>query len=118
MIGKRELGLMKSTAYLINVTRAAIIQEEPLFRALKKRWSAGAALDVWWPPHWWDSTWNQSGRSPACPFWELQNVIATPHSIGSSVKLSDTVLRIIAENITRVAKGKQPINQIDTNLKY
>lgn len=118
MIGERELGLMKPTAYIINVARAAIIQEKPLFRALKERWIAGAALDVWWPPHWWDPKWNRNGTSPRCPFWELPNVIATPHSIGSSDKRSDTALRIIAENIARIAKGQPPINQVDKNLQY
>jgi phosphoglycerate dehydrogenase-like enzyme len=118
MIGEHELGLMKPTAYIINVARAAIIQEKPLFRALKEKRIAGAALDVWWPPHWWDSKWNRNGMSPQYRFWELPNVIATPHSIGSSDKRSKTALRIIAENITRVAKGQPPINQVNKNLQY
>jgi len=118
MIGERELGLMKQTAYIINVARAAIIQEKPLFKALKEGWIAGAALDVWWPPHWWDPTWNRSGTFPLCPFWELPNVIATPHNIGSTDKSSDITLRIIAENIVRLAEGKPPINQVDKNLQY
>ena len=118
MIGEHELGLMKQTAYIINVARAAIIQEKPLFKALKEGWIAGAALDVWWPPHWWDPKWNPSGTLPLYPFWELPNVIATPHNIGSTDKSSDITLRIIAENIVRVADGKPPINQVDKNLQY
>ncbi len=118
MIGERELGLMKQTAYIINVARAAIIQEKPLFKALKEGWIAGAALDVWWPPHWWDSKWNMNGTLPLCPFWELPNVIATPHNIGSTDISSDITLKIIAENIVRVAEGKSPINQVDKNLQY
>jgi D-3-phosphoglycerate dehydrogenase len=118
MIGERELRLMKQTAFIINIARAAIIQEEPLFRALKERWIAGAALDVWWLPHWWDPTWNRNGKSPRYPFWELPNVIATPHSIGSSDTRSDEALRIIAENITRITKGQPPINQVNKTLQY
>ena len=118
MIGEREFRLMKPTAYLVNVARADIIQEEPLYRALKEGWIAGAALDVWWPPHWWDPGWNPSGRTPDYPIWELPNVIATPHNIGSSDMRSDAGLNIIAENIRRITEGKPPINQVDKKLQY
>ncbi len=118
MIGERQLRLMKSTAYIVNVARAAIIQEEPLYRALKEGWIAGAAIDVWWPPHWWDPVWNPAGLTPKYPIWKLPNVIATPHNIGSTDTPIDTGIRIIAENIRRVAEGKPPINQVDKTLQY
>jgi phosphoglycerate dehydrogenase-like enzyme len=119
MIGEEELHLMKPTAYIVNVARAAIIQEQPLYRALKEGRIAGAALDVWWAPHWWDPVWNPEGRDPSdYPFWELPNVIATPHNIVSTDSRSDAALRIMAENITRIAEGKEPINQVDKKLQY
>jgi len=119
MIGEEELRLMKPTAYIVNVARAAIIQEQPLYRALKEGRIAGAALDVWWTPHWWDPVWNPEGRGPSdYPFWELPNVIATPHNIVSTDSRSDAALRIMAENITRIAEGKEPINQVDKKLQY
>jgi glyoxylate reductase len=46
MINERTLRLMKSTAYLINTTRGPVVDEKALYRALKERWIAGAALDV------------------------------------------------------------------------
>jgi D-3-phosphoglycerate dehydrogenase len=119
LIGERELRLMKPTAYLVNIARAGILQEEPLYRALNEGWIAGAALDVWWPPHWWNPQWRaRAGRGPAYPIWELPNVIATPHNIGSSDRRSDAGLQIIAENIRRIADGKPPINQVDKTLQY
>lgn len=118
MIGESQLRLMKRTAYLVNVARAAIIQEEPLYRALKEEWIAGAAIDVWWPPHWWDASWNTSGDSPLYPIWQLPNVIATPHNIGWTDSPSDEWIRIIAENIRRVAEGKPPLKQVDKALQY
>jgi phosphoglycerate dehydrogenase-like enzyme len=118
MIGEHELHLMKPTAYIINVARAAILQEEPMYRALKERWIAGAALDVWWPPHWWDPRWNPNGRTPDTSIWKLPNVIATPHNIGSSDTPSDAGFNIIVENIHRIASGKAPINQVDKKLQY
>jgi len=119
MIGEEELRAMKPTAYLVNVARAAIIQEEPLYRALKEGWIAGAALDVWWTPHFWDPLWNKEGRPPSMhPFWELPNVICTPHSIVSTDSRSDAGLNIMVENILRVKRGEPPINQVDKRLRY
>jgi phosphoglycerate dehydrogenase-like enzyme len=118
MIGEHELRIMKSTACIVNIARAAIIQEEPLYRALKEGWIAGVALDVWWPPHWWDPVWNVNGQTPKYPIWTLPNVIATPHNIGSTDTRVDTGIRIIAENIRLVAEGRPPINQVNKALQY
>jgi glyoxylate reductase len=46
MIGENELRLMKPTALLINTSRGAVIDEKALIKALKEKWIAGAALDV------------------------------------------------------------------------
>ena len=121
MIGERELKLMKPTAYLVNVARAAIIQEEPLYRAVKEEWIAGAALDVWWIPHWWDPKWGPELDKPSrYPIWELPNVIATPHNAGFVERTahSDRAIQIIAENIQRIAQGKTPINLVDKKHQY
>ncbi|MBY8990216.1 MAG: hypothetical protein KGD58_05640 [Candidatus Lokiarchaeota archaeon] len=121
MIGEREIGLMKPSAYIINVARAAIIEEEPLYQALKENKIAGAALDVWWVPHWWDPSWKPELDKPSkFPFWELSNVIATPHNIGYAdfTKYSENPVRIIAENIRNIAEGRPPINQVDKEHQY
>lgn len=119
MIGEEELRAMKPSAYIVNVARAALIQEEPLYRALSEGRIAGAALDVWWTPHFWDPLWNPEGK-PASeyPFWELPNVICTPHSVVSSDSRSDAGLKIMVENILRVKRGEPPINQVDKKLRY
>ena len=121
LIGERELGLMKPTTYLINVARAAIIDEKALYFALKENRIAGAAVDVWWIPHWWDPKWKPEINKPSkYPIWDLPNVIATPHSIGSAeiTKFSGNAIRIIAENISNIANGKPPINQVDKEHQY
>ena len=119
MIGEEELRAMKPTAYIVNVARAAIIEEEFLYRALSERRIAGAAIDVWWTPHFWDPLWNPEGK-PASeyPFWELPNVICTPHSVVSSDSRSDAGLKIMVENILRVKRGEPPTNQVDKKLRY
>lgn len=121
MIGDREIRLMKPSAYIINVARAAIIEEEPLYQALKENRIAGAALDVWWVPHWWDPKWKPELNKPSkFPFWELPNVITTPHNIGYAdfTRYSENSVRIMAENIGNIAKGKPPINLVDKEHQY
>jgi phosphoglycerate dehydrogenase-like enzyme len=121
MIGEHEISLMKPTSYLINVARAAIIDEKALYFALKENKIAGAALDVWWIPHWWDASWKPEMDKPSrYPFWELPNVISTPHNIGFSdyTRYSEKPLHIIAKNIRNIAEGKSPINQVDKEHQY
>lgn len=110
---------MKPTAYIVNVSRTAVIEEESFYRALKEGWIAGAAIDVWWVPHWWDPLWDSEGRGALrYPFWELPNVISTSHNIGSTDSRSDAALKIMAENIRRTSRGKPPINQVSKELQY
>jgi len=107
-IDRGRLGLMKPTAFLINVARAEIIDEDALYEALAQRSIAGAALDVWYRyPH-------EPGRSaPATrPFHELPNVLMTPHVAGWTDGMLDTRAKLIAENIRRAACGETPLNLI------
>jgi len=119
LIGEHEIRQMKQGSYLVNVARAAIIQEKPLYDALKDGHLAGAGIDVWWQPHFWDPLWNIEDK-PASeyPYWELDNVICTPHNIGSTDYQSDASLEIMVENIIRIRDGKPPINQVDKQLRY
>ena len=119
MIQEHEIRLMKPTSFIVNVARAAIIDEEALYYALKEGRIAGAGLDVWWKPHWWDPLWNKDGGDASqYPYWDLPNVICTPHNIGSSDTPSDAGMKIIVENILRIRDGKPPVNQVDKQLQY
>ena len=119
MIGEHQIRLMKPTALIVNVARAAIIQEEPLYNALQEGRIAGAALDVWWKPHFWDPNWNPEGADASkYPYWELPNVICTPHNIGSTDTQTDAGLQIMIDNILRIRDGKPPINPVDPKLRY
>jgi phosphoglycerate dehydrogenase-like enzyme len=69
IIGSRELGLMKPTAYLINTSRGPLIDEAALVDALQNRRIAGAGMDVF----------HQEPLPPDHPFRTLDNVVATPH---------------------------------------
>jgi phosphoglycerate dehydrogenase-like enzyme len=69
LVGARELGLMKKTAYLVNTSRGPIVDEPALIAALEQRKIAGAALDVF----------DEEPLPPGHPFRYLPNLLATPH---------------------------------------
>lgn len=69
MIGEREINLMKRDAYLINISRGSVIDEQALIRALENKRIAGAALDVY----------QKEPLDPSSPLIKFENVVLTPH---------------------------------------
>jgi phosphoglycerate dehydrogenase-like enzyme len=108
LIGERELGLMKPTAFLVNVARAEIVDEAALYRALADRTIAGAALDVWYR--------YPTAAGPTFPashaFHELPNVLMTPHVSGWTEGMLAARAALIADNIARIARGEPPLNVV------
>ena len=74
LIGERELRMMKSTSYLINTSRAGVMEEKALLRCLQENWIAGAAIDVY----------HQEPIDSNYPLLNLPNVVCTPHIGGAS----------------------------------
>jgi phosphoglycerate dehydrogenase-like enzyme len=108
LIDAHRLGLMKPSAYLVNVSRAEIVDERALFEALANGRLAGAALDVWYR---YPSSSGNAAPS-AEPFHALDNVIMTPHVSGWTEGMLDARANLIAENIGRTARGEPPLNAI------
>ncbi|MGH7308845.1 MAG: 2-hydroxyacid dehydrogenase [Candidatus Rokuibacteriota bacterium] len=108
LIGEKQLRSMKPCAVLVNVSRAEVIDEEALYRALAERTVAGAALDVWYRYP------TAAGPTPPAhrPFHELPNVLMTPHISGWTAGMLEARARLIAENIRRAARGEPPVNLI------
>lgn len=108
LLDARRLGLMKPTAFLVNVARAEVVDETALYRALVDRRLAGAALDVWYR--------YPSAPGPSAPataaFHELDNVIMTPHVSGWTEGMLVARARLIAENVGRIARGEAPLNAV------
>jgi phosphoglycerate dehydrogenase-like enzyme len=97
MIRAKELSSMKPTAFLINIGRGEIIDEEALIQALNSGKIAGAALDAF-------------GQEPLPKdhlFWRMKNVIITPHVGGMSDVYVEQVLSIFEENLRRFLKGER-----------
>ena len=99
MIGPARLAQMKRSAFLVNVSRGELVDEEALLEALRSGSIAGAGLDVF-------------AEEPAAsdsPFLALQSVVATPHIAGVTRQASRRRAEIIAENVDRVAAGLAPL---------
>ncbi|RLE07196.1 C-terminal binding protein [Candidatus Aerophobetes bacterium] len=96
--GEDELRSMRKTAYLINTARGAIIDEKALYKALKERWIAGAALDVMEkePPDWENS------------LLKLDNIIITSHISFYSEESYVELKTKTAEAVLSVLKGGLP----------
>jgi phosphoglycerate dehydrogenase-like enzyme len=102
LIDAGRLALMKPTALLINIGRAAIVDEEALYRALSGNQLGGAALDVWWQ-HW---TPEHPERPSRFPFHELSNVLMTPHCSGFTEGTADRRWGDLAANLDRFVRGE------------
>jgi phosphoglycerate dehydrogenase-like enzyme len=101
LIGPAKLKLMKSTAFIINVGRGPVIDEDALYHALLERRIGGAGLDVWWQyPKPGDRICQPSSR----PFHELDNVVMTPHK--PTQETMTWRIKAIAANIERFAAGQ------------
>ena len=97
MIGARELSSMKPTAFLINIGRGEIVNEDALIQALNSGEIAGAALDAFC----------QEPLPKDHPFWKMKNVIVTPHVGGASDIYVEQVLSIFEENLRRFLGGER-----------
>jgi phosphoglycerate dehydrogenase-like enzyme len=103
LIGEAELRAMKSSAYLINISRGPVLREEAVVRALREGWIAGASLDVF----------EHEPLDPASPLWELPNAIVTPHCGGVGPRLAAESAGEIAANLRRFVAGRRLRNQIN-----
>jgi phosphoglycerate dehydrogenase-like enzyme len=108
MIGEDEFRTMKSTAYLINVSRGRIVDEEALFRALEEHWIAGASLDAFVT-----EPLPENNR-----LWELPNVIITPHIAGNMEDYQSLAVEQFCENLKRYFSNRNLLNLVDKKRGY
>ena len=89
---------MKKTAFVINVSRGPVVNEDDLLLALDEGTIAGAGLDVF----------ASEPLDPASPLLYKRNVLATPHVGGATRQNLEGVARIVADNMLRLKKGETP----------
>ena len=108
LIGEEELRTMKSTAYLINISRGGVVDEEALICALDEHWIAGAGLDVF-----------ATEPLPAdSRLWQLPNVIFSPHIAGAMEDYNMRATEVFSENLRRYLNGKRLLNVVDKKKGY
>ncbi|HEX5319089.1 MAG TPA: 2-hydroxyacid dehydrogenase [Stellaceae bacterium] len=111
LIDANRLGLMKPTAFVINIGRAGIADEEALYAALKDKKIGGAALDVWWQ---YPTAAEPNRRGSRLPFHELPNVILTPHCSSATDGARDRRFSTVAGNLDRYVRGQSLANVVLT----
>ena len=96
LINARTIGLMKEGAFLVNVARGGCVVDEDLIPALQSGQVAGAALDHF----------HEEPLGPDSPYWDLDNVIVTPHNASETQMYEENLMDILIENMGRLTRGE------------
>src|SRR4029078_10775574 len=108
MIDAETLAMVKPGAWLINVARGRLIDERALLRALADGHLGGAVLD----------TFSDEPLATSSPFYDLPNVIVTPHTAWSSTRVLDRSVDLFCDNLRRFAAGEPLLNVVDPSAGY
>jgi phosphoglycerate dehydrogenase-like enzyme len=108
MIDSQALDAMKPTGWLINVARGRLVDERALVAALNDGRIGGAVLD----------TFTEEPLAPTSPFYDLPNVIVTPHTSWSSGRVLDRSVELFCDNLRRYAAGEPLLNVVDPTAGY
>ena len=108
MMNADRLKYLKSDAYLINVGRGILIDEEALQHALRSNRFAGAALDVT----------TEEPLPPGSPLWTMENVFITPHTAGFAEKMWERHYVAYTDNLRRYLAGETLQWMVDKNAGY
>ena len=106
IIGSDALAVMKSTAWLINIARGAVVNEPALLEALEQKRIAGAVLDVF----------DREPLPPSHPLWRMDNVVVTPHISGPSTP--DAIAPVFNDNLARYRAGRALRHVVDRRQGY
>lgn len=108
LIGRAELDRIKPGALLVNVARGKLVDDEAVVEALRDGRLGGAALDVF----------SQEPLEPSSPYWDLPNVIITPHTSGAMKDYWTPLVALFADNLRRFEKGEPLLNVVDKVAGY
>jgi phosphoglycerate dehydrogenase-like enzyme len=108
LIGRAELNRIKRGAFLVNIARGKLIDDAAVIEALRDGRLGGAALDVF----------TREPLEPSSPYWELPNVIITPHTAGAMHDFWTPLVALFAENLRRFERGDPLMNAVDKTAGY
>jgi len=98
LINEERLKKMKPTAYLINTSRGAVVDQHALTKALREERIAGAGLDVF----------EKEPIDPHDPLTSLNNVVMAPHIASATKEARSMMAEVAAKNLLSVLRGEQP----------
>lgn len=107
-IGAREFAAMRPNAYIANIGRGGVIDQNAMIEALKANRIAGAGLDVF----------EREPLEPESELWDLENVILTPHMSGAYRDYNTGACTLFADNLSRYRSGQPLYNLVDRALGY
>ena len=105
MVHSGVIDALPRTAWLLNVSRGALVDEPALLEALQTGRLAGAVLDVF----------GEEPLPPDSPWWDAPNVIVTPHASGQTLRFFD---ELVVENVRRYLAGEPLLNPVDPERGY
>jgi phosphoglycerate dehydrogenase-like enzyme len=108
MIDDAALAAMRRDAWLINIARGRLVDDRALQRALRDGRIGGAALD----------TFREEPLPSSSPWYDLPNVIVTPHTAWSSARVLDRSIELFCDNLRRFAAGEALRNIVDPGAGY
>ncbi len=119
MFAKAEYESTKDSAFIINIARGEVLDEDSTYMALKNKVIAGAALDVWWAEDGLGLATDDPERRKWSekPFWELDNVFMSPHRSGVTISMLSGKMKFIGSQIDRISQGEPLLNIVSTLSK-
>ncbi len=108
LIGRPELDRVKRGALLVNIARGRLVDDDALAEALRDGRLGGAALDVF----------SREPLDPSSPYWDLPNVIITPHTSGAMQDYWTPLVALFSENLRRFERGLPLLNVVDKVAGY
>ncbi|HMJ84856.1 MAG TPA: D-2-hydroxyacid dehydrogenase, partial [Vicinamibacterales bacterium] len=108
LIGRVEIDRMKRGAFLVNIARGKLIDDAAVADALRDGRLGGAALDVF----------TREPLEASSPYWDLPNVIVTPHTSGAMPDYWTPLVALFHENLRRFEKGEPLVNVVDKIAGY
>ncbi len=108
LIGREELEVMDRQAWLVNVARGGLVDTGALVEALRAGQIGGAALDVTDP----------EPLPAGHPLWDLPDCLITPHTADTDEMTQPLLADRVAENVRRLATGRDLVGRVDPDLGY
>ncbi len=109
LLGQQAFACMKPDAFFINIGRGSTVDTEALTDALQAGSLAGAGLDVF----------ESEPLAESHPLWDMDNVIITPHTAGSTRYYNERAMRIFIENLLQFLVDESlKRNEVDLDLQY